>query len=144
MSGLTVGYLSIDDLEIELKSINGTDKDKRNAKKVLPILSKRHWLLVSLLLMNSAAMEALPIFLNYLVPEYISVLISVTLVLLFGEIIPQALCTGPNQINIAAFLSPFTLLIMFITSPISYPIGKMLDCCFGEHTKSRYIIILIS
>jgi len=137
MSGLTVGYLSIDDLEVELKSINGTEKDKINAQKVLPILTQRHWLLVSLLLMNSSAMEALPLFLNILFPEYLVVIISVSLVLLFGEIIPQALCTGPNQINIAANLSPFTRFFMFATSPISFPIGKMLDYFFGQHTKSR-------
>jgi len=137
MSGLTVGYLSIDDLELELKSINGTENDKKNAKKVMPILAKRHWLLVTLLLMNAGAMEALPIFLNDLVPEYIAVIVSVTLVLLFGEILPQALCTGPNQINIAGFLSPFTKMLMFITCPISFPLGKMLDCLFGQHTKSR-------
>lgn len=138
MSGLTVGYLSIDDLELELKSINGTEKEKKNANKVLPILAKRHWLLVTLLLMNAGAMEALPVYLNDLVPEYMAVIISVTLVLLFGEILPQAICTGPNQINIAGFLSPFTKLLMYISSPISFPIGKMLDYCFGEHTKSRY------
>lgn len=140
MSGLTVGYLSIDDLEVELKSINGTENDKKNAEKVLPILAKRHWLLVSLLLMNSVAQEALPLFLNVLVPEYLAVIISVSLVLLFGEIIPQAICTGPRQINIAAFLSPVTRLIMYCTCFVSYPIAKLLDYCFGEHMKSRYFL----
>lgn len=137
MSGLTVGYLSIDDLELELKLINGNEKEKKNANKVLPILAKRHWLLVTLLLMNAAAMEALPIFLDDIFPEYLAIIISVTLVLLFGEIIPQALCTGANQINIAAFLAPLTHTLMYLTSPISYPISLLLDYCFGTHSKSR-------
>lgn len=68
------------------------------AKRVLPILQQHHWLLVTLLLANAAAMEALPIFLDALVPAYAAVIISVTAVLIFGEIIPQAVCTGPSQI----------------------------------------------
>jgi metal transporter CNNM len=35
-------------------------------------------------------MEALPIFLDKLVPEYLAIILSVTFVLIFGEIIPQA------------------------------------------------------
>ena len=137
MSGLTVGYLSIDELILELKIINGNPIEKKYAEKLLPILNKRHWLLVTLLLMNAGCMEALPIFLDVLVPEYLAVIISVTLVLMFGEIIPQAFCTGPNQIKIASCLTPLTLFLMYITSPISYPLSVILDCLFGHQTKSR-------
>ena len=38
MSGLTVGYLSIDDLKMEIKLKSGTDKEIKAAKRVLPIL----------------------------------------------------------------------------------------------------------
>lgn len=41
-------------------------------------------------------MEALPIFLDAIVPSVLAIVISVTAVLFFGEIIPQAVCTGPN------------------------------------------------
>lgn len=139
MSGLTVGYLSIDDLILELRSSTGTDEEKEHASKVLPILSNRHWLLVTLLLMNALAMEALPIFLNRIVPEFLAVVISVSLVLLFGEVIPQAYCTGPDQIKIASFLAPFTKTLMFLSSPLSYPISRALDYILGEHHKSRFL-----
>jgi metal transporter CNNM len=62
------------------------------------VIDHHHWMLVTLLLSNAAALETLPIFLDNLVSPFASVLISVTLVLAFGEIIPQALCTGPRQI----------------------------------------------
>jgi len=137
MSGLIVGYLSIDSLLLELKVISGSEKEKKNAAKVIPILNKRHWLLVSLLIMNTATMEALPICLDKIFPEIIAIIISVTLVLIFGDVIPQALCTGPNQVSIAASLSWLVLFIMYITSPISYPLALLLDVCFGNHTKSR-------
>ena len=136
-SGLTVGYLSIDDLVLELRSKNGTDQEKEYANRVLPILAKRHWLLVTLLLMNAICMEALPLFLDKIVPELLAIIISVSLVLLFGEIIPQAYCTGPDQVKIAALIAPLTTFLMYFTYPLSYPISLLLDHLLGEHTKSR-------
>lgn len=139
MSGLTVGYLSIDDLVLELKSTTGTNLEKKYSEKILPIINQRHWLLVTLLICNASAMEALPIFLNKLVDEYMAVMISVTLVLFFGEIIPQALCTGPSQLQIAYFMAPFTKFLMYITFPFSYPIALLLDNLVGKHSKSRFV-----
>ena len=137
MSGLTVGYLSIDDLVLELKSTTGTYEEKEYASKVLPILADRHWLLVTLLVMNAFAMETLPLCLDKIVPEYLAIIISVTLVLFIGEVIPQAICTGPDQIKIAAAIAPVTKFLMLLSSPISYPLAKLLDRLLGEHHKSR-------
>jgi metal transporter CNNM len=38
-------------------------------------------------------MEALPLFLDRLADPVTAIIVSVTMVLFFGEIIPQALCT---------------------------------------------------
>jgi metal transporter CNNM len=51
-------------------------------------------MLVTLLLCNAGAMETLPIFLDRLVPQVVAIICSVTLILIFGEVIPQAICTG--------------------------------------------------
>lgn len=139
MSGLTVGYLSIDLLVMELKMTTGTEEEKYYSKQVIPVLENRHWLLVTLLLMNSFAMEALPVFLDRIVNRVLAVVISVTLILFFGEVIPQALCTGPNQVKIAAFLAPMTRFLMIISYPLSFYIGKLLDIILGEHHKTRYL-----
>jgi metal transporter CNNM len=45
-------------------------------------------MLVTLLLCNAAAMEALPLSLDKLLPAYAAIIVSVTGVLFFGEIIP--------------------------------------------------------
>eukprot|EP00826_Nyctotherus_ovalis_P062718 TRINITY_DN9124_c0_g1_i5.p1 TRINITY_DN9124_c0_g1~~TRINITY_DN9124_c0_g1_i5.p1 ORF type:complete len:509 (+),score=140.79 TRINITY_DN9124_c0_g1_i5:150-1676(+) len=138
MSGLTVGYLSIDELVLELKKKNGTEEEKKQAKNIRRILKDHHWLLVTLLVANAGAMEALPICLNMLVPEYLAIILSVTAVLIFGEVLPQAICTGPNQIAIAAALAPCTKFLMMMEAPISYTISLLLDLCLGKHTKNRY------
>ena len=95
-------------------------------------------MLVTLLLCNAAAMETLPIFLDKVVSPVDAVLFSVSLVLIFGEIIPQAVCTGPKQLEIAFQMCPVVLFLMWVTFPISWPIAKILDFMLGEHHLFRY------
>ena len=57
------------------------------AARILPVVKNQHLLLCTLLIGNSLAMEALPIFLDTLVPPYVAILISVTLILAFGEVL---------------------------------------------------------
>ena len=138
MSVLTVGYLSIDMLILEIKLNSGTEQEKKYANKIKKVINDHHWILVTLLLCNAFACEAMPILLDKLVNEMMAIVISVTVLLFVGEIVPQALCTGPNQMKIAAFLSPFTYSLMIITYPLSYPIAKFMDCVVGLHGKTRF------
>ena len=138
MSGLTVGYLSVDQLTMEFRQTTGTQMEKEYSKVILPVLSNRHWLLCTLLLMNSFAMEALPVFLDRVFSRFAAVVISVTLLLIFGEVIPQALCTGPRQIQIAAMAAPMTRFLMIVSWPITFWLGKALDIILGEQGKTRY------
>ena len=138
MSGLTVGYLSIDMLILEIKLISGTEQEKIYANKIKRIISDHHWILVTLLLCNAFACEAMPILLDKLVSDIMAIVVSVTVLLFVGEIVPQALCTGPNQMKIAAFLSPFTYALMIITYPLSFPIAKFMDLVIGKHGKTRF------
>ncbi|GMF54037.1 unnamed protein product [Phytophthora fragariaefolia] len=139
MAGLTMGLLSLDMLNMRILEMEGSEEEKKYAKQVLPVLTKHHFLLVTLLIVNASANEALPIFLNKLVPEAVSILLSVTCVLLFGEIIPSAVFTGPNQLKIAAMLCPFVRVLMAITCPIAYPISRVLDMWLGDdHDPAQY------
>lgn len=88
MSGLTIGLASIDKLEIEIKKHIGTESEKKSALVIEKVVKYHHWMLCTLLLMNAACMEALPLFLDKLLPEIYAIIISVTAVLFFGEIIP--------------------------------------------------------
>jgi len=72
-------------------------------------------------------MEALPIFLDAVVPAAWAIAISVTAVLFFGEIIPQAVCTGPQQLKIASMVAPSVTFLMIAVGIIAYPISKILD-----------------
>ena len=89
MSVLTVGYSSIDSLQLDIKLKNGTEEEKKYARNIIPIIEKKHLLLATLLLSNSLAMESLPIFLDAIMPAWYAVLVSTTFVVVFGEILPQ-------------------------------------------------------
>ncbi|GLE00790.1 hypothetical protein PINS_up009578 [Pythium insidiosum] len=139
MAGLTTGLLSLDMLNMRILEMEGSADEKRWAARVLPILSKHHFLLVTLMLVNAGANEALPIFLSRLVPESVSIILSVTCVLLFGEILPSAVFTGPSQLRIAATLTPIVKVLMGLVSPIAYPIAKLLDWFLGaDHDVVKY------
>ena len=138
MSGLTIGYLSIDMLILEIKINSGTEQEKKYANRIKKVVSDHHWILVSLLLCNAFACEAMPILLDKLVNDLMAIIISVSVLLFVGEIIPQAVCTGPSQMKIAAALAPLTYFLMIITFPLSYPIAKFMDCIIGLHGKTRF------
>lgn len=119
---------------MEIKSRSGTALEKQYAAKLLPIITQHHWLLVTLMLWNASATEALPIFLNRLVPEFVAIIISVTMVLFVGEIIPASILTGPKQLQIAATLTPLVYLVLIAFFPIAYPISLVLDYVIGDES----------
>ncbi|KAK4746210.1 hypothetical protein SAY87_012522 [Trapa incisa] len=132
MSGLTLGLMSLSLVDVEILQRSGTHTEKKQAAAILPVIQKQHQLLVTLLLCNAAAMEALPIYLDKLFNQYVAIVLSVTFVLAFGEVIPQAICSryglavGANLVWLVRFL-------MIICYPIAYPIGKVLDWVLGHN-----------
>lgn len=87
-SGLNIGLLSIDPLKLEILEKRGEPNERRAAKKVKRLMDDRHLLLCSILLFNALCMEVLPILLDELVGENLAILISVTALVVFGEIVP--------------------------------------------------------
>lgn len=148
-SGLTLGILSQDEFNLEiLKRAGKTDRIKRSAEKLLPLVRHYHRVLVTLVVSNMIAAEALPVFMDHVVSPLTAVLLSVTAILIFGEIIPQAICARYG-LHIAA--SPIirwplnVLLIVFM--PINVPIGFLLDLILGKpklelHTEEELFAVI--
>ncbi|RZC62687.1 hypothetical protein C5167_024429 [Papaver somniferum] len=131
MSGLTLGLMSMSVVDLEVLAKSGTPKDRKHAAKILPVVKKQHLLLCTLLICNAGAMEALPIFLDGLVTTWGAILISVTLILLVGEIIPQSICSRYG-LAIGAKVSPFVRVLVFVCYPVAFPISKLLDYLLGN------------
>lgn len=132
MSGLTLGLLSFEEVDLLVLIKSGTEKQRKHAKRIMNVFKSQHWLLCTLLLCNAIAMEALPIFLNMISNEVVAVAISVTAVLFFGEIFPQSLCKKFG-LSIGSSMSPLVKVLMYATSAISYPLSKFLDYMIGEN-----------
>ncbi|KAL5777997.1 hypothetical protein ACOSP7_010923 [Xanthoceras sorbifolium] len=131
MAGLTLGLMSLGLVDLEVLIKSGRPQDRIHAAKIFPVVKNQHLLLCTLLIGNSLAMETLPIFLDKLVPGWAAILISVTLILMFGEILPQAVCTRYG-LTVGATLAPFVRVLLFLFYPVSYPISKVLDWMLGK------------
>ncbi|XP_052490221.1 DUF21 domain-containing protein At4g14240 isoform X1 [Gossypium raimondii] len=131
MSGLTLGLMSLGLVELEILQRSGTIVERKQVSAILPVVKKQHQLLVTLLLCNACAMEALPISLDKIFHPFVAVLLSVTFVLAFGEIIPQAICSRYG-LSVGASFMWLVRILMIICYPIAYPVGKVLDVVIGH------------
>jgi len=139
-AGLTLGLMGLDELHLRVLATSSDDPlEKRNAQKVLKLMGKgRHWVLVSLLLSNVVVNESLPIFLDSAIGGGIAaVVISTTMIVIFGEVIPQAVCARYG-LAIGAICAPFVLILMYCLSPIAWPIAKLLDWVLGGSESHTY------
>ncbi|KAI3701881.1 hypothetical protein L6452_27321 [Arctium lappa] len=132
MSGLTLGLMSLGLVELEILQRSGTPTEKKQAAVIFPVVQKQHQLLVTLLLCNAAAMEALPLYLDKIFNQVVAIVLSVTFVLAFGEVIPQAICTRYG-LAVGANFVWLVRILMIICYPIAYPIGKVLDLVLGHN-----------
>ncbi|XP_078441692.1 DUF21 domain-containing protein At4g14240-like [Wolffia australiana] len=137
MSGLTLGLMSLGLVDLEVLQQGGTPEEKRQAATILPVVQKQHQLLVTLLLCNAAAMEALPIFLDKLFHPFVAIVLSVTFVLAFGEVIPQAICSRYG-LAVGANCVWIVRVLMVVCYPIAFPIGKILDCVLGHNQSALF------
>ncbi|KAG9442676.1 hypothetical protein H6P81_018530 [Aristolochia fimbriata] len=131
MAGLTLGLMSLGLVDLEVLIRSGRPRDRQHATKIFPVVKNQHLLLCTLLIGNSLAMESLPIFLDKLVPPWAAILLSVTLILMFGEILPQAICSRYGMM-VGAALAPFVRILLLLFFPVAYPISKLLDWLFGR------------
>ncbi|XP_057726002.1 DUF21 domain-containing protein At4g14240-like [Arachis stenosperma] len=132
MSGLTLGLMSLGLVDLEILQRSGSPSEKKQAAVILPVVQKQHQLLVTLLLCNAAAMEALPIYLDKLFNQFVAIILSVTFVLFFGEVIPQAICSRYG-LAVGANLAWLVRILMLICYPVAYPVGKVLDYLLGHN-----------
>jgi metal transporter CNNM len=132
-SGLTVGYMSISKTEMQIWVNSDSEYERQVAKPILEILNNHHLLLSTLLLSNSLALEALPIFLDKIVPSYLAIIISTVAVVVFGEVLPQAYCTGQHKVSIGYYFAPFIRVLQVVLWVFVRPITYVLDNWLGHH-----------
>jgi len=123
ISAMFLGYLTLDPLDLRIKMRAALDPaESEAAALIFPLVNQNHRLMITLLVMNSLAYECLPLFVDKLMPTWMTIIFSVTLLLIFGEIIPTAIFTGPDQLMLASKLAPLVSASMTLLHPITYPL----------------------
>nr|GLL48845.1 DUF21 domain-containing protein At1g47330-like isoform X1 [Ipomoea trifida] len=130
-AGLTLGLMSLGLVDLEVLSKSGRPRDRTHATKILPVVKRQHLLLCTLLIANGLAMESLPIFLDSLLPSWAAILVSITLVLMFAEILPHAIIPHYG-LKVGAAAAPLVHLLLWVFFPVAYPISKVLDWMLGK------------
>jgi metal transporter CNNM len=126
-SGLTLGLLGLNKTELERKIKLGDKK----AKKVYEVRKKGNLLLCTLLMGNVAVNSALALFLGSLATGVVAGAMATGLIVIFGEIIPQA-SISRYALDVGARTVWLVKFFIFILYPICWPLSKMLDVVLGD------------
>ena len=132
-SGLTLGFFSLNKDDLERKMKLG-DED---AKKVYKLRKNGNHLLSTLLIGNVAVNATLSIFLGSLATGFIAGLMATVLIVIFGEIIPQA-AFSRYALVLGAKFAWLVSIFVFILYIFAKPISVILDKVLGDEISTVY------
>lgn len=130
-SGLNIALMSLDIHDLKRKAENGD----KHAKRVLPIRKNSHLSLAAILFANVAVISANSLVLEHRYSGLLAGLISTILIVIFGEVIPQAFFVR-FSLKFCSFFMPLVRLVTIVTYPISKPLQILLDKLLG-HEKAK-------
>ena len=136
-SGLNLGLMSLDPNELKIVERSGTSRQKKYAKKIMPVRRHGNFLLCTLLLGNTLVNASFTILLDGLTSGIVAVIGSTMAIVIMGEIVPQSICSRYG-LAVGAYTIWLTKLFMVITFPLSFPVSKLLDCILGKELGNVY------
>lgn len=107
------------------------------AKRVLPLRRRGNYLLCSIVLANVLVNSMGTVLLDSLVHGLLAVIGSTIMIVIMGEIVPQAICSRYGLV-IGAHTHVITWTCMIVTGVISYPLGFILDKILGQEVTASY------
>lgn len=136
-SGLNLGLMALDKNELQVIMKCGSEDERRYARIIEPVRRRGNYLLCSILFSNTLVNSTISVFLEDLSGGLVAITTSTILIVLFGEILPQAFCSR-HGLAVGAKTVHLTNFCMFITFPLSYPVSKCLDWALGEEIGHAY------
>lgn len=132
-SGLTLGLMSLNSSELKRKVSLG---DKR-AAKVYAVRKNGNLLLTTLLIGNVSINAILSIFLSSITSGVMAVLVSTSLIVIFGEITPQAIFAR-HALSLGSRTAWIVKIFIVIFFPIAWPISFILNKTLGAELPNVY------
>ncbi len=130
-SGLTLGLFSLNVTELDRKARLGN----KYAITLNKIRQKSNLLLCSLLLGNVAVNSTLAIFLGTIASGVIAGVLATSLIVVFGEIVPQAVFSR-HALKLGYYSSWLVRIILFLLYPIAAPLAWILDKALGDELNT--------
>lgn len=118
----------------------------KKAKKVYPYRENTHLTLAAILLTNVAAVSTTSLVLEHAFYGLVAGIATTLLMVIFGEIFPQALFNR-DALTYTARFTPVMRFMIIVTYPISKPLQLLLDRLFGHqpahlHTRRELGILI--
>lgn len=132
-SGLTLGLLSLDTQSLARRAKH----NDKYATVIYPVRKNGNLLLTTLLLGNVTVNTTLSIFLGSIASGVIAGITATSLIVVFGEIVPQAVISR-YSLWFGAKTIWFTRLVILLAYPIAWPISKILDYFLGSELPTVY------
>mmetsp|Transcript_3213 Transcript_3213/g.4747 ORF Transcript_3213/g.4747 Transcript_3213/m.4747 type:complete len:779 (-) Transcript_3213:15-2351(-) len=137
-SGLTLGLLGLDLNSLEI--VHNSDpnpKQRKYAKRIIPVRARGNLLLCTLLLGNVMVNAAFSILTSDLTSGILGFFISSGLIVVFGEIAPQATCSR-YALPIGAHTLWIVYIFIFLLYPVAHPLSYILDVILGAELGTLY------
>ncbi|KDO23116.1 hypothetical protein SPRG_11960 [Saprolegnia parasitica CBS 223.65] len=138
-SGLTLGLMSLDKVGLDIVIATGDDKlatpeEKKNAtyaRRIQPVRNDGHLLLTTLLFGNVAVNSIMAIVMADMTSGLLGFLVTTVVLVIFGELIPQAFCSK-HPLAIGAKTLPVVRVIIALFYVFAKPIALALDWLVGK------------
>jgi len=130
-SGLNIAFMSLDMSDLKRKAKLGN----KQAIRVLPLRHRTHLILGSILFTNVAAVSVSSLVLNQKLEGWMAGLISTVLIVVFGEVIPQALFSK-DPLGWSSRFAPLIKVMVAITFIMSKPLQILLDRLFPRQRST--------
>ena len=137
-SGLNLGLMSFAEEDLKIIISGSPDlQERKNAARILPLRRKGNLLLCTLLLGNTMVNAMIAILLAGMSSGVMGGLITTAAIVVFGEIIPQSVCSR-HALAIGAKSVPLVWFFLVLCFIVAYPVSLILDKLLGKEISAVY------
>mmetsp|Transcript_34380 Transcript_34380/g.72913 ORF Transcript_34380/g.72913 Transcript_34380/m.72913 type:complete len:736 (+) Transcript_34380:56-2263(+) len=145
-SGLTLGLLGLDMNGLEIVAKGDNAEMAQCAIAIQPVRRNGNMLLCTLLLGNVAVNTMLAILVDSVFTGFSGFLLSTVVIVVFGEIIPQATCSR-YALQIGRRSVPIVMFLRCVMYPFTRPLALALDYALGQelgeiHSKANLVHLM--